>query len=446
MSFKKIFIILALAAAPSLVAQDFGAQIGLGTQVIDEITYQTFSFRPNLKFGEFGVGLDVEVNFQFYESPTSDFGFYPRVADWYLEDGTWQDNLNLYLTKITYLSYGQKRAPFYAKFGLIEDGTLGNGFIMGNYNNGILRPQVRYQGLALDVDGSLFDFPYLGVETFVGNLVDFDVLGGRLFVRPLATSELPLLDQLQIGATAVVDRDAYLHALEEEKPGNVSPVLVYGADFFLPTFDIVVMNNAVFADYVRIEDKSQGGMLGTGGGFLGFMTYGAQLRMLGPGFIPVYFDRTYDISRIEKYSIVKENTDDLEGFVGWYASLGADIADGMFNFNASLEGPFTAVAEALGTGQDNPLAFPRLRATMSFDPQDTGLPVAFSGTYDKAVIQNLSDLVSPENALIQTKLTYIVFPAELSLVYNIRYVPESMRLAGDPQWEITSKLETAISF
>jgi hypothetical protein len=335
----------------------------------------------------------------------------------------------------------------YAKFGLIEDGTLGNGFIMGNYNNGILRPQVRYQGLALDVDGSLFEFPYIGLETFVGNLVDFDVIGGRFFLRPLAGTEIPLFNAMQIGATAVVDRDPYLHTDEDVVPGDPgSPVLVYGYDVRVPTLDIGVLTNVVFTDLAFIEDKSWGYMLGTGGSLLGFLTYGAQLRVLGPGFIPVYFDQTYDITRVLKHDVVKGGVPDTETYVGWFASLGTNIADDLLVFNASLEGPFGALAQTLGTGGDNPLAFPTLRSSLVFDPKETGIPVALEASYNKSIIKTLEDLLNPTNALIQSKISYIAGLAEISLVYDVRYVPEEMRAPGDSEWEITSKLETAINF
>jgi hypothetical protein len=451
MSLKKILTILVLTcvtlAVPAQEGLDFGAQIGLGTQTIDDTVYQTLNLRPDLAFGDFGVGLDVEINFQFYEDVDSEFGFYPRVEDWYIEGGTWQENLNLYLTKITYLRWAQKGAPLYAKFGLIEDGTLGNGFIMGNYNNGILRPQVRYQGLALDVDGSLFEFPYIGLETFVGNLVDFDVIGGRFFLRPLAGTEIPLFNAMQIGATAVVDRDPYLHTDEDVVPGDPgSPVLVYGYDVRVPTLDIGVLTNVVFTDLAFIEDKSWGYMLGTGGSLLGFLTYGAQLRVLGPGFIPVYFDQTYDITRVLKHDVVKGGVPDTETYVGWFASLGTNIADDLLVFNASLEGPFGALAQTLGTGGDNPLAFPTLRSSLVFDPKETGIPVALEASYNKSIIKTLEDLLNPTNALIQSKISYIAGLAEISLVYDVRYVPEEMRAPGDSEWEITSKLETAINF
>jgi hypothetical protein len=80
MSLKKILTILVLTcvtlAVPAQEGLDFGAQIGLGTQTIDDTVYQTLNLRPDLAFGDFGVGLDVEINFQFYEDvdlPNLDF-------------------------------------------------------------------------------------------------------------------------------------------------------------------------------------------------------------------------------------------------------------------------------------------------------------------------------------------------------------------------------------
>jgi hypothetical protein len=63
--------------------------------------------------------------FQFYEDVDSEFGFYPRVEDWYIEDGTWQENLNLIPDQDHLPPLGHQGAPLYAKFGLIEDAHFG---------------------------------------------------------------------------------------------------------------------------------------------------------------------------------------------------------------------------------------------------------------------------------------------------------------------------------
>ncbi len=45
----------------------------------------------------------------------------------------------------------------------------------------------------------------------MGNVARFDVLGARLYARPLAGTEIPLLKDLQVGATFAMDTNPGLH-------------------------------------------------------------------------------------------------------------------------------------------------------------------------------------------------------------------------------------------
>ncbi len=61
---------------------------------------------------------------------------------------------------------------------------------------------------------------------------------------------------------------------------------VFGADVQLPVVNVKdVVSMLAFTD-VAFEGNSTGGMLGVGGKLLNFISYGAQLRLLGGGFQP----------------------------------------------------------------------------------------------------------------------------------------------------------------
>ena len=242
-----------------------------------------------------------------------------------------------------YIRWDEKGAPLYVKLGSIDDGTLGNGFIMGGYANTLFVPDDRHFGLAFDLDGALFKFPYVGLETFVGDLAEFDVIGARLFVRPLIWLGVPIIKDLQVGATFAMDLKPYLYDDPVDTDG--SPVAVYGADARLPILSLKILSLAVFADVATIEGESYGGMVGFGGRLLSFLTYGAQLRVLGPNFIPVYFDATYDLFRSAKYDLVQTGAG-TETTMAWYASLGTSFLNDLIVFNVGLDAPF-----ALGPGR-----------------------------------------------------------------------------------------------
>ena len=186
---------------------DFGMDLGIGVATFADGTWQSLSLTPDLALGKFGIGLDVKLNYRFTGGSGNEFEI--RAADWVPTD--FQDFLNIYLPKIMYVRWDEKGAPLYVKLGSIDDGTLGNGFIMGGYANTLFVPDDRHFGLAFDLDGALFKFPYVGLETFVGDLAEFDVLGARLFVRPLIWLGVPIIKDLQVGATYAMDLKPYLY-------------------------------------------------------------------------------------------------------------------------------------------------------------------------------------------------------------------------------------------
>lgn len=455
--------LLGLLVATSLVAQstdgstpDFGLGITIGAQsfanpaylgetltpgVPSTITYQSIGMTPELAIGKFGIGLDVTLNYRFTAGDGSEFEV--RREDWIPgEDRTF---LELYLPKFRYVRWGLKGDPLFVQLGSFENGTLGNGFIMGNYANTRYLPERRIFGMSLDVDGALFNFPYLGIETFAGNLAVFDVIGSRLFVRPLIGTGIPIVRNLQVGGSVVIDRNPFQFAPTDADVSAFLPsgaaedearVLIWGADFRLPILANPVVSLAGFGDYV-MQNANSGAMLGAGGRLFGIMTYGAQLRFLGQDFIPVYFDGAYDLFRPAKYAVyagVPGFTTDP--YVGWFATAGFSILDDQVVFAANVDGPF---------GETDPadtFKKPHLLATFRLEEGILG-GFSFDASYDKKGIDTLADLIDPANSVIGARVNYRIENATISLVYDLRYNP--FPLPGQDPWTITSKIESAIT-
>jgi hypothetical protein len=435
---------------------DFGLGITIGAQSFPNpaydgsgddatITYQSVGLTPDLAIGKFGLGLDLTLNYRFNAGTGSD-EFEVRREDWVpTEDTTF---LEIYLPKLRYVRWGVKGDPLFVLLGSVDNGLLGNGFIMGGYTNTQFLPAQRIFGMSLDVDGALFDFPYLGIETFVGNLAVFDLIGSRLYTRPLAGTAIPVIRNLQIGGTVVTDLKPFQY-MEDDDEADVNDylpsgttqaaanVLIWGADFRLPILNTDIISLAGFGDYV-LQNGHSGGMLGTGGRLFRIMTYGAQLRFLGEDFIPVYFDRAYDLFRHEKYAyyagVPGFSTDP---YVGWFASAGFSLLDDQLVFAANVDGPFGEVEAGDKFKQPHLLATFRL---------DEGLLGGFSveASYDKKGIEELADLLSPADSTIGARVNYRIDNATISLVYDLQYDPFPTDPDGDP-WVITSKIETAIS-
>jgi hypothetical protein len=436
-----LVVFLALAAVSPAFSQEdgfsFGLGIGIGATTYDEdgtpMTYQSLTLTPDIAFGKIGIGLDITLNYTFTGPPPGGTDFYVREEDW-IPKGN--DNiLDVYLPKFKYIRYGFKGDPLYAKFGSIDDATLGNGFIMGNYANTLFLPEKRLFGLSFDFDGTLLNFPYLGFESFIANLAQYDVMGVRPYVRPLASTEIPILKNLQLGGTLAVDTDPGLYA-----GLDLETVTLYGVDFRQPLLAKDAISLAVFGDLARLHERSWGGMIGFGGRLVKIITYGAQVRILGENFVPVYFDAAYDLYRYDKWQIAK-SVADIPAYNGWLASLGTSLFNDLLVFSVSLDGPFSQPEPA---NPDNYLNYPHLYAI--FQLGEGLVPnVSFDASYDKRSLETgngainfFEDLVDREDAVIKARINYAIGRAVISFVYQIRWDP----VAND--WMVTSGVESAI--
>lgn len=414
----------------------FGLGIGLGTQSFDEdgdtTVYQSATLYPTFSYGKFSMGLDLTLNYTFTGGDGNDFDI--REDDWVPSDD--QTAVELYLGKIRFLQWAQAGDPLFARLGSLDNVTLGNGYIMGGYTNTQFLPDRRILGARLNLDGAVFNFPYVGFESMVANLAAFDVFGGRFYLRPLAGTQVPVFSGLQVGSSVVTDTNPDYHADKVDKEDRTAAaldyrdpddVLIWGADLRLPILTEPPFTLATFSDYVR-QDEANGGMLGLGGRFVQVITYGGQLRYIGENFIPTYFDAPYDLYRLEKYAAYEAERTFIEEHFGWLASTGLSLFDDLFVTRVSMEGPFGSVDGA----QNQLTGLIRL---------DRGLIPALSveAQYRKVDLDSVPDIVDPEDSVIGARVTYYTGPAAISLVYNLRYDPSI------DDYVITSGLQSEIT-
>jgi len=471
MNLQRLILLLFAVISVGAFAQDdggsladFGLDLAIGAQslpqfengtiLIDENgepvpkTWQSIALTPDLGLGKFGIGLDLELNFTLSGTPEV------RLEDWVpsLTNSTF---LELYLPKFRYVRWGTKGEPLYALLGQVDNGLLGNGFIVGGYSNTQYMPDRKIFGASLDIDGQLFNFPYVGIETFAGNLAAFDIMGARLYVRPLAGTNIPILKNMQLGGTYAIDRDPFYFAskdldaaaLVKYLPEGADPAdavaSMWGADVRIPVLSNPVVSLATFGDYV-MQGENMGGMVGFGGRLFSFLPYRAELRFLGDNFVPNYFDVTYDLRRPERYarSHAVDSTAYATGgqnfgtdsSLGWFVRSGLALLDDQILFNAEMDGPFV-LSDTGGSFAD-----PHLRASLSVAEGLVG-GFAFSASYDKDKIDEWGDLIDLKNdAVFGARIDYNVEGAVISLVYDLRPSPEA---GGSPV--ITSHIETAFS-
>ncbi len=408
----------------------------------DQETFQALALQPDLSIGKFGLGLDLRINYRLNGGRNRD-EFEIREEDW--EVGDFEEFLEVYLPKFRYVRYGVKGDPIYAQFGGFSNATLGTGFLVNNYSNELFVPDLRIFGGILDFDGEVVGFPYLGIESVVGNVAVLDVMGARVYTRPLADLEVPLLPALQIGATFVTDQDPFYH-LKRDPDSPFSndfdgtridapddEITMWGIDLIQPILrrDLITMN--AFTDLSFQEDR-RGGMVGAGGRIASLVLYGAQIRAVEDNFIPSFFDGTYDLRRGERYFTYNEDPEfEVDGYIGWLARLGVALFDDGLVFDNTVSGPFVYTQGAY------PELTSRLLIGEGIVPGLSGL--SFEASYQKFNLRKYEDLWDIEDAIIGARINVRSGPVVISLLFDVTYDPLA---DGDP-WVITSGLESAIA-
>ncbi|MBI9106843.1 MAG: hypothetical protein JEZ04_08855 [Spirochaetales bacterium] len=431
---------------------DFGLGLLLGVETFDPVdgsteseTYQTLALSPDLALGDFGIGLDLVLHYRFVSPETNDgSSFDIREEDWIPMNG--QTFLDLYLPKIKYIRYGYKGDALYAKFGQIEDATLGTGFIVNQYSNTLFQPDEKIMGLNFDLDGQIFNFPYLGIETFVGNLAHFDVFGGRLYARPLLWSAIPIIENLEWGITGVFDIDADYRTdyFDSTITGvtDAEMVLVYGTDLVLPIINLDFASLAVFGD-LAFQGINSGSMVGFGGRLIGIIPYVFQLRFLGDNFIPSYFNNSYDLYRGIEYAVLNSGTSIvIPGSISWLGTTGVSLLDDQLVFTATLDGPFAAIPTD-GIENNSFVEYPHVYAM--FLVEEGLIPdFSLSASYDKKFITDIADLISAENALINMAINYNAGAAVITLSYDLMYISDGTAGLSWEDFDINSTLSCSL--
>ncbi|MDR3200212.1 MAG: hypothetical protein LBT68_02025 [Spirochaetales bacterium] len=452
-----VFTAVLCAALPafSVFAQDekadisfFSFDLGLGLGVHgffneeyvpgaaepETLAYQYVGLQPAFKFGKLDLAVDLNVHFRFNGGDEKD-EFEVRKEDWKF-DGS-REFFDLYLPKIRHIRYGTKGEPFAMNLGDIDGITLGNGFIVSSYTNTLFQPENRVLGAVFNIDGSIVDIPYFGIDFFTGNAARFDLNAGRIYIHPLAGFEKSILKDLEVGGTIAVDRDPcyFVERYAMYDPallafsGDGNVVSIYGLDFNLPLVRHRLFTFTLFGDSAS-QNNRYGLMGGIKGRIGGFLLYEAQASALENNFIPEYFGASYDLFRAEQYRYFDAGNSGLrlsEGADGYLASLGLALFDDKIIIKAVSKGPQSESKGRLYDWQGSITLAEGLVPYFSFDI-----------LYDKRSMATISDFQDwKQNSMIRARVNYHSEPALLSLVYILRHIPT----AGGPDRQVTAGIE-----
>jgi len=283
-----------------------GAFIGVGFGKIDKDTYLSTVINTELGLGPFAVGLGLPLNLLAINDDstgTRDSKTYQHV----LRRSDWNQPQD-YLKLVRFVRYGHKRDPVYLLAGQLWGSSLGHGTLVNRYSNSFNIDQRKF-GMAFD-----FNSQYFGVETLIDNVTAVGLLGGRAYVRPFADVEG--LGGLAFGVTVVVDPTAPLvpfaavPAFTADANGNpVVPQHAFAAGGIDVEYEL--FHNSLL-DLIPYVDGNR--LFGAGNGLhvgallnvrlpVPIIDVSLQTRLeyrhMQPGYIPEYFDQTYDLGRLQ---------------------------------------------------------------------------------------------------------------------------------------------------
>jgi len=187
--------------APSAPKKPFGMGLGIGSATIDGTLYNQLALRPEINLSGIGIGLDLVV----YMDDEGNI----RQDEW-----DFDDNPDLIYDKILYIRYGEKSSPIWAKYGSIENMTLGQGGLMKGYSNMMEFPTVRRVGI-----NTGFNIGSIGGEVFLSNIKDFS-RGGTIFGL---RAQYKISDNLPITIGLNYISDANMFSAMKDKDGDSFP-------------------------------------------------------------------------------------------------------------------------------------------------------------------------------------------------------------------------------
>jgi hypothetical protein len=411
MKYLTLFFVFFLAVC-ILPAQDMNSFMdepsnsvngGVGITFIGDTAYTTFTIAPEFAFGKFGVGLNIELLFN------NNDGFKFRKAGWNQGAGAFR--------MINYIRYGLKGDPLYTRIGTLQSATLGNGFIMGYYSNASSYDR-RKIGLVLDTD-----FDIVGLESMTSNLGNLEIIGGRLYTRPLFTTEMPVLENLELGATYVTDVDP------DNNNDTNDGIYEWGADITVPIIKMEIFNWRVYADYAKINNYGDGKAFGTLvsvpniiGAFGIYAKF--EKRFIGDQFLPNYFNTLYELDRKEKSAqFYFPNNPDITGELSKQDYLA--MVDGTEGIFGELAGQVLGKIRLAGNYQHIQNVEGGGILHLEAKSNDLVPGVRLKWTYDKVGIEDFEDARTLDTRSIAVgEIGYKAYPfLYVTLQYRWYWVP-----------------------
>gem|GEM_PF-1511489 len=361
---------------------------GLGFATIDGGNYLSLNFQPNLQMGKLRAAFDLE----FYFGGDGSF----KLRDDMYDDGAG------WLRSIRHIYWGSEADTLHAGVGTLYDVTYGSGMLVSHYNNASNWDQRKF-GFLID-----FNFPAFTIETFSSNLLDQQLLAGRIAAIPFYRYNAPFVNTLELGVTAMRDTDT-----ASSKASTLSGM---GLDVGFYPIKTNGFQWKVFAEHASYEDYGHAHGFGTifhmpdlWNDVLDLeILY--SLRLVDDQFIPGYVNPAYELNRARHglIDLLETAPDGMSHFTQIYSTIFDHL-----NLRANYSSP----------ADNEPLGMFTAEASL---PQLLD-PVELSLSYSKTHMDGFGDFTDvDENSVVRAiadwRMTSLLY---LSVLYRAHWIEKT---------------------
>ena len=241
----------------------------------------------------FGVGLPVRFILKNDDDIPTTASIFPK-EDW--------DDARDWVSILNYFHYGHSGDMFYFYFGEQRNRYVGNGSIVGAYY-GDLRLYHPQRGVNLEINTD-----YAGLDFFMDDVTPPNVIGGRVYIKPISFLKESYGNNLEIGASYFADifaPDQITGKTDNEYGREItdSKFQIFGFDLSFRVLAMKYYQLALYTDMNKIIDAGFGMHFGAKHKLMLPTSTDMQIlsrwevRAMEADYIPSYFNTFYDVER-----------------------------------------------------------------------------------------------------------------------------------------------------
>jgi|GEM_PF-6058681 len=399
-----------------------------------EINYQHIILQPMYNWHALTIMLNFDLKFAFSAKISPPFNikqFHFKTEDWV--PISVQSGLETYLPRL-FIEYGRKNENIHFIYGELNNINIGNRTIVRNYRN-TADNDFSAAGLYLKIDAQEFAFPYLSIETMLGDISHLDAFAMRTTIRPLAFLSNNYWEKTEISFISAIDRENNAQGLIADlEPISKKYLLLLGSDFRVPLY----LNNQnkhrieLFGDFLWQNSAIlfSGGMRSQ---LANIFLLETSIDYMQPQTIYALFNYHTPIFGTDYLDIPQKE------YLGAQVRLALFFLDGIFQFEIQGKGPIINIEQHQGFTIGGEFRIQENKET-------TWGTFHMAIYYQKKFIHKIIDLLKLENTIIGGKIG-ISFPS-ISIELNSELRPRYsfVRDQDSPSYHVTIGLQGVVSF